>query len=325
MKIVIPGGSGHCGTLLARAFHDRGDEVVVLSRTPRPAPWRTVQWNAKTLGPWREEIDGAQAVINLAGRSVNCRYGAANRREIMESRLDSTRVVGEAINQARQAPRVWLQASTATIYAHRFDAPNDERTGIIGGSEPDAPRTWRFSIEVARAWEWVFDTAATPFTRKVKMRTAVVMSPSAGGAFNAYLGIVRYGLGGRHGSGKQWMSWVHHHDFVRAVAWLIDRDEIDGVVNIAAPNPLPNADFLSALRAAWGAPRLAPPAPAWLLEIAAFFHRTETELLLKSRRVIPARLLRHGFTFDYPSWPDAARSLVEEWKGAPAQVEAPAY
>jgi len=324
MKIVIPGGSGHCGTLLARAFHERGDEVVVLSRSPKPLPWRTVQWNAKTLGPWREEIDGADVVINLAGRSVNCRYGAANRKEIMESRLDSTRIVGEAIGTARKAPRVWLQASTATIYAHRYDAPNDERTGVLGGGEPNVPSSWRFSIEVAKAWEWVFDTSATASTRKVKMRTAVLMAPTPGGAFNAYLGLVRFGLGGHHGDGRQWMSWVHHHDFVRAVAWLIDRDDVEGTVNIAAPNPLPNADFLRALRGAWGT-RLAPPAPAWLLEIAAFVHRTETELLLKSRRVVPGRLLRHGFTFDYPAWPEAARDLVEEWKGTPEQVEALSY
>jgi len=325
MKIVIPGGSGHCGTLLARAFHERGDEVVVLSRSPRSAPWRTVKWNAKTFGPWREEIDGADAVINLAGRSVNCRYGAANRKEIMESRLDSTRIVGEAIGTARKAPRVWLQAATATIYAHRYDAPNDERSGILGGNEPGAPAKWRFSIEVAKAWEWVFDTSAVASTRKVKMRTAVVMAPTPGGAFNAYLNVVRSGLGGRHGDGRQWMSWVHHHDFVRAVAWLIDRDDVEGTVNIAAPNPLPNADFMRGLRAAWGT-RLAPPAPAWVLEIAAFFHRTETELLLKSRRVVPARLLREGFTFDYPNWPEAARSLVEEWKGAPASpIEALSY
>ena len=313
-KIIIPGGSGILGTHLARAFHDRGDEVVVLTRDPEKQPWRTVQWNGKTLGPWRAEIDGADVVINMAGRSVNCRYGKANRREILESRVDSTTVLGQAIGMARKAPRVWLQMSTATIYAHRFDKPNDERTGILGGSEVDAPRTWRFSIEVARAWEWAFDTAATPSTRKVKMRTAVVMSPAPDSAFRAYLGLTRWGLGGAQGGGRQWMSWIHHRDFVRAVAWLIDHDELDGAVNLAAPNPLPNADFMRGLREAWGI-GIGMPSAKWMLEIAAFAHRTETELLLKSRRVVPTRLLRSGFTFEHATWPDAARDLIAEWRG----------
>src|ERR1051326_4343001 len=176
MKIVIPGGSGQIGTILARAFHGDGHEVVVLSRRTDVRPWRVVEWNGAALGAWRAELDGADAVINLAGRSVNCRYNAANRREILESRISSTRVVGEAIARAARPPRVWLQASTATIYAHRFDAPNDERTGIIGGSEPGAPSAWRFSIDVARAWERAFDGARTDGTRKVALRSAMTLS-----------------------------------------------------------------------------------------------------------------------------------------------------
>ena len=149
MKVVIPGGSGQVGTILARSLHAEGHEVVILSRAPGAAPWRFVDWDAKTLGNWAREIDGADVVINLAGRSVNCRYNAENRREILASRVDSTRVVGEAVAAAARPPRVWLQASTATIYAHRYDAANDEATGIIGGAEPDVPETWRFSIDVA--------------------------------------------------------------------------------------------------------------------------------------------------------------------------------
>ena len=178
MKIVIPGGSGHVGTLLAQAFHADGHQIVVLSRTPTPAPWRVVVWDAQTLGPWAAEIDGADAVINLAGRSVNCRYHAANRQAILDSRALSTRAVGQAIAQAKRPPRAWLQMSTATIYAHRYDAPNEEITGILGGNEPNAPDTWRFSIDVARAWERAVEEADTPHTRKVLLRTAMVMSPA---------------------------------------------------------------------------------------------------------------------------------------------------
>jgi hypothetical protein len=226
----------------------------------------------------------------------------------------STRAVGVAIAQAARPPRVWLQASTATIYAHRFDAANDEATGIIGGTdgEKDAPGTWKFSIDVARAWERTLDEAATPRTRKVALRSAMTMSPDRGGIFDTLLGLVRKGLGGSAGDGRQFISWVHEDDFVSAVRWLIERDDIDGVVNIAAPNPLPNADFMRALRQAAGV-RIGLPATAWMLEFGAVFMRTETELILKSRRVVPRRLLDAGFQFTYPQWPEAARDLYSRW------------
>ncbi len=308
MKIVIPGGSGQVGTLLARAFHGEGHEVVVLSRNPVNAPWHTVAWDGKTLGAWAAEVDGADAVINLAGRSVNCRYTPENRREITQSRVDSTRVFGEAIAKATRPPRVWLQASTATIYAHRYDAPNDEAAGILGGAEPNVPETWRFSIEVARAWEQALEEAETPVTRKVAMRSAIVMSPDKGGAFDTLLGLVRRGLGGREGDGRQYVSWVHEQDFVRAVQWLIAHDDMSGSINIAAPHPLPNDAFLCFLREAWGT-RFGLPATQWMLELGARVLKTETELILKSRRVVPGRLLAEGFTFDFPDWPSAARDL----------------
>jgi uncharacterized protein (TIGR01777 family) len=310
MKIVIPGGTGQVGTVLARAFARDGHEVVVLTRRPRPeAGWRTVAWDGETAGDWIREVDGADAVINLAGRSVNCRYTAANRREILESRVRSTRAVGEAIARSARPPRVWLQASTATIYAHRYDAANDERAGTIGGGEPDAPETWRFSIDVARAWEAVWRDARVGATRKVALRSAVTMSPDAGGPFDVLLGLVRRGLGGTAGDGRQFVSWVHHEDFVRAVAWLIDRDDIEGVVNVAAPEPLPNAEFMRLLRQAWGAP-IGVPARGWMLDVGAALMRTETELVLKSRRVVPGRLLDAGFEFRYTTWDAAARNLV---------------
>jgi uncharacterized protein (TIGR01777 family) len=308
MKIVIPGGSGQVGTILARAFHGDGHEVVVLSRRPRAEPWRIVEWDGRTLGRWQSEIDGCAAVINLAGRSVNCRYNAANRSEILESRVMSTRIVGEAIARATRAPRVWLQASTATIYAHRYDGPNDEASGLLGGREPGAPSSWNFSIDVAKAWERTFDQVATDRTRKIALRSAMTMSPEPGGVFDALLGLVRYGLGGTAGDGRQFVSWIHYEDFVGVIRWLIDRDNIEGIVNVAAPHPLPNADFMRCLREAAGIP-LGLPANRWMLEIGAFFMRTETELILKSRRVVPARLLDQGFEFRFPTWPEAARDL----------------
>jgi uncharacterized protein (TIGR01777 family) len=309
MKVVIPGGSGHVGTIFARAFHARGDEVIVLGRRPQQAPWRVVVWDGETLGAWSSlEFEGADAIINLAGRSVNCRYTEKNRREIMDSRLKSTRVIGQAIAKAAKPPRVWLQASTATLYAHCYDAPNDEATGIIGGSEPHAPDTWRFSIDVVKAWECAANESLTPLTRKVLMRTAIVMSPDRGGPFDMLLRLVRFGLGGQAGNGKQFVSWIHDQDLVRAVIWLVENQELEGPVNVAAPNPLPNSEFMRLLRKAWGAP-FGLPASEWMLELGAFALRSETELILKSRKVVPARLMQSGFDFEFPTWREAAKDL----------------
>jgi uncharacterized protein len=191
VKIVIPGGSGQVGQLVARAFAADSDEVVVLSREAAVATGRVVPWDGRTLGPWAAELEGADLVLNLAGRSVNCRYTAANLRAMMDSRVDSTRVIGEAIAQAARPPGVWLQMSTATIYAHRLDAPNDEATGVIGGHEPDVPDYWEYSVRIARGWERALADARTPATRKVALRTAMVMSPDRGGVFDVLLGLVR--------------------------------------------------------------------------------------------------------------------------------------
>ena len=285
----------------------------MLSRAPQRAPWRVAAWDANTLGPWTRELDGADVVVNLAGRSVNCRYTPANRRAIKESRVNSTRVVGEAIAGAARPPRVWLQMSTATIYAHRYDAPNDEATGILGGAEPGAPDTWRFSIDVATSWERALDAAATPRTRKVALRAAVVMSPDRGGPFDLLRRLVRFGLGGQAGHGRQYVSWIHDRDFVSAIYWLIEHDKVDGAVNLAAPHPLPSADFMRALREAWGM-RRGLPASAWMLEVGTWLLRSETELVLKSRRVVPGRLVQQGFAFEFPTWAEAARDLCGRWR-----------
>ena len=310
MKIVIPGGSGQVGTALARAFHTDGHDIVILSRRKGDTPWRTAIWDGKTLGTWAKEIDGADVVINLAGRSVNCRYNTENRRQMMDSRVDSTRVVGEAIAAAASPPKVWLQSSTATIYAHTFDHPNDDVTGVIGGNEPDAPDFWNLSINVATTWERVTNEAKTPKTRKVLMRSAMIMGPARGGIFDTMLGIVRFGLGGTAASGKQYISWIHENDFIRSVYWLIEHEELSGPINIASPNPLPNKEFMRIFREAWGT-RIGLPAFEWQLAIGAFFMRSETELILKSRRVIPKLLTDSGFTFDFPEWKNAATDLCQ--------------
>ncbi len=308
MKIVIPGGTGQIGTLLARALSAKGHQIVLLSRTLSPSPWRVVLWDGKTEGGWFSEIDGAQMVLNLAGRSVNCRCTPENRRTILESRVNSTAIVGQAISEAKRPPVVWLQASTATIYAHRFDAPNDEKTGILGGNEPGLPDTWKYSINVAQAWEAALESAPVPKTRKIALRSAMTMSPDRGGVFDVLLGLVRRGLGGKSGDGKQYISWIHEADFVRSVEWLAAREEIAGAVNLCAPNPVPNAEFMEVLRRAWGIP-FGLPANRMMLEAGAFFLQTETELILKSRRVVPGRLLESGFRFQYPDWNSAAEEL----------------
>src|SRR5262245_24750097 len=312
MRIAIPGGSGQVGTLLAHAFHKDGHDVVVLGRAPKPAPWRVERWDPSSLDGWAHHLDGVDVVINLAGRSVNCRYTPKNRREIVQSRVESVAAVGRAIARAARPPAVWLQASTATIYAHRYDAPNDEFTGIIGGGEPRAPDTWRFSIDVVKAWEKALDEAPAGMTRKVKLRSSMIMNPDPGSIFDTLRTLVRRGLGGTAGDGRQYISWLHGDDFTRAVDFLIERD-LDGVVNVASPNPLPNREFMAVLRRACGT-QIGLPATTWMIELGAILMRTESELILKSRRVVPARLLREGFTFQYPTWPEAARQLCSHFK-----------
>ena len=292
------------GSILARHFHAREDSVTVLSREPRRAPWRVKLWDSL-----RDELEGSDVCINLAGRSVNCRYHAANRREIVESRIRSTQFLNDVIGSLERPPRLWINASTATIYRHSLDRAMDESTGELGGHEVGAPETWNFSIDVAKSWEEAFFSRATPRTRKIAIRSAMTFSADRGGVFDVLSGLVRRGFGGAQGPGTQFVSWIHEADFVRAIKLLIAREDLAGVVNLAAPNPLPNREFMRALREAWGM-RLGLPVPEWMLEMGAVFLRTETELVLKSRRVAPGRLLGAGFQFQFPEWPGAAKDLV---------------
>jgi uncharacterized protein (TIGR01777 family) len=312
-RIVLAGGTGHVGRMLAERFHRQGDEVTVIARHMPREPWRILLWDGRTLSDWTQAIDGADVVINLAGRSVNCRYTAANRREIMESRVEPTRVIGQAIARSAHPPALWMNASTATIYRHALDRPMDEATGELGGSETNAPSTWRFSIDVATSWERAFYEAETPGTRKVALRSAMTMSPDRDGIFDTLRKLVSLGLGGPAASGEQFISWIHEDDFANAIDFLIARQDLDGSVNVCSPNPLPNREFMAALRKAYGI-SIGVPAAQWMLEAGAIFLRTETELILKSRRVVPKRILEAGFKFRYPEWPEAAADLVQRWR-----------
>jgi uncharacterized protein (TIGR01777 family) len=317
-RIVISGGTGQIGGILARHFQERGHEITVIARYPKPASWRTLSWTGYSLGPWRDAMEGADVVINLAGRSVNCRYNATNQREILNSRTITTGLVGQAIARCANPPSLWLNASTCTIYRHSLDRDMDDLSGEIGGLVAKkglgVPDKWAFSVEVAKSWERALFAAETPRTRRVAMRSAMVMSPDTGGIFATLLQLVRFGLGGRAGSGDQFVSWVHQTDFIRAVEFLIEHSELDGPVNICSPHPLPNRNFMRCLRQAWCTTYIGIPLPPWMLGAGAVLLRTETELILKSRRAIPTRLCRAGFDFHFPDWRGAAQDLVRRWR-----------
>jgi uncharacterized protein (TIGR01777 family) len=325
MRILIPGGSGQVGTVLARHLHGSGHEVTVLSRSPKPAPWQTLTWDGLTPGPWIDELHRADAVIHLSGRSVNCRYTPENRRQIFDSRIKPTLLLGELIAASPTPPRIWMNASTSTFYRNAFDLPQDEFTGELGdlpserGTREPAtqPETWSFSIDVAHRWEQALAAHPTPHTRKIRLRSSMIMSPDPGGVFSVLSNLVRLGLGGKQGSGAQFVSWMHDLDLCRAMDLLLSQpevtDETGGIVNLTAPEPLPNRDFMRILRRAWHMP-LGLPAAEWMLEIGTFLMRTETELVLKSRRAVPTLLLKSGFEFSFPTWSAAAPDLVARMK-----------
>ncbi|HWA87888.1 MAG TPA: TIGR01777 family oxidoreductase [Opitutus sp.] len=300
--IVLAGGTGFLGQALAEHLRSAGRRVVVLSRRAggETEGVKQVRWDAGNVGDWARELDGAAAVVNLAGRSVNCRYSARNRAEILNSRVNATRAIGAAVARCARPPAVWLNASSATIYRDARDRAMDEAAGDPGEG---------FSVEVCQAWERAFFEAPAPRTRKVAMRLSIVFGPAPGGVFGIFQRIVRLGLGGRQGDGGQFVSWLHVTDFCRAVEWLLAHDEISGPVNLCAPVPLPNAEFMRAWREACGV-KVGLPATAWMLRIGAFFLRTETELLLKSRRVVPRRLQDSGFHFQFGAWRPAVADLT---------------
>jgi uncharacterized protein (TIGR01777 family) len=304
-RIILAGGSGFLGKALAQKFIARGCEVIVLTRSPRERHdgSKEIAWDAKSMGDWAKLIDGAEVVINLAGKSVDCRYTEANRRAIMASRVDATRILGTVIANCNQPPRVWLNCSSATIYKHTFDTPQDEAGET--GATPEAKD--EFSIQVIRQWERALNEAQTPATRKVALRITLVFGRE-GGVFPVLRRLARFGLGGKMGGGKQYVSWIHEDDFLHAVEWIIANNDLSGLINVAAPNPLPNWEMMRLIREACRV-SFGLPATKRMLEVGAFLLRTETELILKSRRVVPGRLPASGFKFEFPEMRGALADL----------------
>lgn len=299
-KIVIAGGTGFIGNGLVEYFGEH-NRIVILSRRPlsgeRPNV-TFVQWDGRTTGAWTAALEDADLLINLAGKSVNCRYNEANKAEIFASRTDSTRVLGEAVKSLQNPPALWINAGSATIYRHAEDRPMDEFTGEI---END------FSVQVCKRWEKAFNDTALPRTRKVILRIAVTLG--SGGVMTPYLNLVKFGLGGRQGSGKQRYSWVHIEDVARMMEWLYEHPECDGTYNCVAPNAVTNEVFMATLRKTCGH-YFGLPAETWMLKIGAALIGTETELLLKSRWVLPTRITQAGFTFRYPHLQEAFQQIV---------------
>jgi uncharacterized protein len=296
-KIILVGGSGFLGSVLAGFFAAKGTEVVIVTRNPkaRAGLIREVRWDGTTLGDWTQELEGAWALINLAGISVNCRYHARNRKLMLDSRLNSTRVLGEAVARCANPPPVWLNSSTATIYKHTFGPAWDE-AGEIGGCVEAKDI---FSVHIATEWERVFNERNTTRTRKVALRSAMVLGHAKNSVLPNLLRLARLGLGGSLAGGRQFVSWIHQEDFCRAVEWIIEHESLRGPVNLAAPNPEPNAEFMGTIRKVCRV-LFGLPASRWMLEMGAFFLRTETELVIKSRRVVPGKLLASGFAFRHP-------------------------
>ncbi|TVZ53157.1 TIGR01777 family oxidoreductase [Dokdonia sp. Hel_I_53] len=299
-KLIIAGGSGYLGSAIASYFKNSFDEVVTLSRkrTPSQDNVRTVVWDAKTLTGWEHELEGEAVIINMTGRSVDCRYTSKNKNLILNSRVDSTTILGEAIARCHNPPKVWLNSSTATIYRHSLNKEMTENHGEIGSG---------FSVDVAKAWEHAFFLSDTPETRKVALRTAIVLGKN-GGALQPIKTITQIGLGGKQGSGHQKFSWIHEDDFLRGLEYIINNSDMEGPINIVSPNPSTNVELMELMRSNLNVP-FGIPAPKPILEIGAFIIRTETELLLKSRNVIPEKLMKHGFKFEYQNLNQALNNL----------------
>ncbi len=303
-KVVIAGGTGFLGRKLTD-WLKKDYTAKILTRTPESRVDGEIHWDGKSLGKWQTEIDGAHAVINLSGKSVNCRYHRGNKAEILKSRINTTRVIGEAIQAATDPPKVWINASTATIYRASRGTPRDEAKGELDTG---------FSASVAKAWEDNFMNSYTPDTRKVALRTSLVLGDGSNSALPILRLLSKFGLGGRIGNGEQMFSWIHETDFLRAVKFLMEEDDLAGVFNVTSPAPIDNRTFMKSLRSELGAP-FGIPTPKPILAIGAFLLRTEPELTLKSRYVIPRRLMENRFQFAFPFIDEALRDLFENWRG----------
>lgn len=301
-KVVLAGGSGFLGRALTEELTRAGYEVVVLTRKVKRglSGVRQIVWDGRTVGVWARELEGAKAVVNLVGRSVDCRYTQANRREILESRVHSVETVGRAIDACAVPPKVYVQAASLAIYgdAGRRVCCEDARAGR------------GFSVDVCLRWEHAFNSLDLPATRKVLLRTGFVLGRD-GGAFPTLARLAKFYLGGTIGEGHQYVSWIHVRDFCRLVLWTLERDEAEGVFNATGPAPVTNAEFMCELRCALKRP-WSPRTPAWLVRLGSFLLRTEAELALTGRRAIPERLVERNFKFIYTNLESALADLVAE-------------
>ncbi len=299
-KLIIAAGTGFLGQVLVDYFQNQFDQIVILTRgnTKQEGKIKYVHWDAKTLSGWETELENATILINLAGKSVDCRYTKENKKEILFSRIHSTKALSKAVLNCSNPPKHWLNSSTATIYRFSLDKQMDEVSGEIGND---------FSINVALSWEKAFFKTETPQTLKTALRTSIVLGKN-GGAFSPLKNLAKLGLGGKQGNGNQYISWIHEQDFARAIHFIILK-EMTGVVNVVSPKPIKNQAFMQQLRQAVKQP-IAIPLPAFLLKIGAYLIKTETELVLKSRNVIPKRLQDEGFQFQYPSLAKTLKSLL---------------
>jgi uncharacterized protein (TIGR01777 family) len=302
-KLVIAGGTGFLGKELISHSVNEFDKIVVLSRSSEKKEGKIsyIKWDACNFGDWCQELEGATAVINLCGKSVDCRYTNKNKAEILSSRVQSTKIIGEAIQKCVRPPDLWINGASATIYKHSENTPMTERAGKTGSG---------FSVEVCKAWEEVFNAFELPETRKVNLRISMVLGMS-GGVLPVLLGLVKKRLGGTLGKGTQQISWINIYDFCRIIDWTIRNKNASGVYNVVSTQPVRNKDFMALLRKRSGI-WFGLPAKAWMLEIGAFFIRTETELILKSRYAFPERLLQEGFTFTYPTIEQCLDSLLNK-------------
>ncbi|GAB4034810.1 TIGR01777 family oxidoreductase [Spirosoma gilvum] len=306
-KIVLAGGTGFIGKLLIDHWKGTDVDIVVLSRKQRPDQKgvRYVVWDGETPGNWVSELERADVVINLAGKSVDCRYTSRNRQLILRSRVNATKVLGEAIKQLKTPPQLWINSSSATIYRHAPDRQMDENTGEIETTRPE----FRFSMEVCQAWEQAFWAADVPqIVHKVALRMAIVLGRD-GGVLPVLKRLAYWGLGGTMGDGKQFISWLHERDLVRIIDFIIQNDTIAGIYNASAPHPIRNESFMRLLRQAVGIP-IGLRASEWMLKIGAILLRTETELVLKSRNVVPGKLVEAGFQFEFKEAKAAINDLI---------------
>ncbi len=353
-KIILAGGTGFIGQYLCNYF-GKDNQIVILTRNSSSTHnnalgnhelkseakpnIKYVNWDARTVGEWVKELDAADLVINLAGRSVNCRYTFRNMKEIFDSRVNATKVLGQGIKRLSNPPKVWINAASATIYRHATDRSQDEYKGEISELKSmNMPSTsaqdfysclhvitkWGlpslfipkkqklrrdFSVRVCRLWEKTFNELETPKSRKLCLRIAIALGP--GGAMIPFLNLLKFGLGGYQGNGRQKYSWVHIKDLCRVIEWIEGHPEMEGTYNCASPEPVTNKKFMKTLRNVTGH-ILGLPAFKWMLEIGTSLIGTESELILKSRWVVPSRLTQAGFHFRFERLEDALQDIIKE-------------